>query len=211
MADGFRLRADGPVYPFYYHPHNCGLRSAKRRTERTVELSLASAWLKHFESEHGSPVIEVGAVSPYYWPKRVETVVDPADKKCTVAKSIFDVDLTGKPVLCVSTIEHVGEGRYGLKENRQPLEAFEQIRTQATDFLITLPFGWEVKNPRSKSLFDHLLSGAWQKPDSNMRIYFLTRNRDESWGPSTEFRKYGGAEKPWANTLLVIEGGRSLL
>ena len=213
MAETFQLREGGPEYAYFYHRHNCGLRDAPRRTERTVELSVADAWLTAVEGRGEPPAIEIGAVSPYYWPRRLRDVVDPADRKCTIRKSLFDFDFSGRPVLCVSTIEHVGEGRYGLNEPRQPLEALQQIQSQASRFLITLPWGWEVNNPRSKSLFHFLLDG-WQHerlPGKTQQLFCLTRQGDETWVPSTTLRNYGIARAPWANTVLILEGGPDLI
>ena len=63
----------GRVYKLFCHTHNCGWPPF-RMTERSVELALADEWLTTKDN-----VIEIGAVTPYYWPKRISNVVDPTD------------------------------------------------------------------------------------------------------------------------------------
>ena len=69
------FRFGGHDYPFFLHHYNCG-RHPEFASERTVELPLADRWLSRAPAER---VLEVGAVTPYYWPGRVARVVDPAD------------------------------------------------------------------------------------------------------------------------------------
>lgn len=99
---------DGSSLPCFYHPHNCGVNASPRRTERTVELPIADRWLHAVDLAN---VVEIGAVTPYYWPGRIARVIDPADNRATEKASLFDVDFAGRDVLSISTIEHVGERR----------------------------------------------------------------------------------------------------
>ncbi len=91
----------GKVFKLFVSNHNCGWPPA-RMTERAVELPLADRWL---ESVDAARVMEIGAVTPYYWPRRVPHVVDPYDPHplVTTKASLFDVDLSAGPVLSIST------------------------------------------------------------------------------------------------------------
>lgn len=106
----------GKVFKLFVSNHNCGWPPA-RMTERAVELALADRWL---ETVDATRVIEIGAVTPYYWPRRVPHVVDPYDPHpyVTTRASLFDVDLSAGPVLSISTFEHIGIGDYGLPVDR---------------------------------------------------------------------------------------------
>src|SRR4051812_26796604 len=101
----------GRRYPGFVHAHNCGWPPAAM-TERSVELAVANAWL----DEQPGDIIEIGAVTPYYWPGRIGRIVDPVDThpRVTDRVSLFDMDFSGQTVLSLSTLEHVGEGDYGL-------------------------------------------------------------------------------------------------
>jgi len=117
-------------------------------TERSIELALADRWLATYPN-----TVEIGAVTPYYWPGRVGTVVDPGDSHPNVTDtcSLFDYDATRRTVLCVSTVEHVGTGEYGLPTLGQgPPEAIQHIM-RADHYLITLPSGW---NPLADVVFE---------------------------------------------------------
>lgn len=203
----FRYRPEGPEMPYFYHAHNCGLRTARRRTERTVELSVADHWLNAVAQASDAPAVEIGAVSPYYWPDRLKTVVDPADKRATVRKSLFECDFSGAAVLCLSTLEHVGESRYGLREQENPLSAFLKLVKESRRFLVSVPYGW-ASNPSFKTLESFLLVGNDQYLTENgVRVFTVSRRADETWCPSDSYRPYGKAPKPWANTVIFAEKG----
>jgi hypothetical protein len=101
----------GDIVPLFYHRYNCGTAYDERTTERTVEMALADLWL----TRHHDNVIELGAVTPYYFPGRIPVVVDPTDRHplVTISESLFTVDFKAKNVLCISTIEHIGTSDYG--------------------------------------------------------------------------------------------------
>jgi len=127
-------------YIGFCHTHNCGWPPS-RMTERSVEVALADRWL----STVSGPVIEIGAVTPYYWPNRLTRVVDPADQHPLVTDrvSLFDVDTTGLNVLCLSTLEHIGSGEYGQQVDATgPTKALAHLTARCRDYLITVPFGY---------------------------------------------------------------------
>jgi hypothetical protein len=112
-----------------------------RMTERAIELALADRWL----SQVSGPVIEIGAVTPYFWPSRVTRVVDPADEHPLVTDraSLFDIDTTGLNVLCLSTLEHIGSGEYGQPVfPTGPTKALAHLTANCRDYLFTTPFGY---------------------------------------------------------------------
>jgi hypothetical protein len=208
--------------PYFSHPFNCGLNRRTRRTERTVELALADDWLRR-----ASEPIEIGAVTPYYWPNRISKVVDPTDKHPLVTHraSLFDVDITGRDVLSISTVEHVGLDDYNLNEDKSAIDAVHYIIDRANRFLITFPVGY------NETLDQFIFGQSLNKCD----LGFLVRQNNELWKPAgfeDGFRPYGDHRKPpgpklsgrllyraeslairfgiksfkpWANSICVIE------
>ena len=200
----FQYKLDGGWYTYFSHHLNCG-NPGSPRTERTAELALADYWLNAVDG-----VCEVGAVSPYYWPDRVQNVIDPGDNHPSVTSrtSLFDHDFTGRNVLCVSTIEHVGTGEYGVTEVRTAPEAIAKIVNEANKCLITVPFGW------NRVLDQYLLSNETEVLPCTIR--FLTRDSNDLWAPagkSGAFIRYGGGGNlsAWANSLAIIEKGNVLI
>jgi hypothetical protein len=194
--------------PYFYHPHNCGMPADRRRTERTVELAVADAWLAGARD-----VWEIGAVTPYYWPRRVRYVVDPTDTHPAVTHrcSLFALDLRGQAVLSISTVEHVGEARYGLAEAATPSQALDKILGEAEAFLVTFPLGC------NDALDDLAVGGALE---GYCAVRLLVRNADESWSPAAgeaARRPYGSGwdptlgHAPWANAVAILERGRRVL
>lgn len=141
------------------HLHNCGYEN-ERMSERSIEVAMAQEWLKHNDE-----VIEVGAVTPYYYPGEVKDVVDPADEHyfVNIHESIFDVDLSSRNVLCLSTVEHIGTGQYGVGETRNAEMAIEKILAECNHCLITTPIG---ENP----LVDSYLKKHYK--DDNLVVYY---------------------------------------
>ncbi len=186
----------GHTHRYFFHPHNCGF-PGRRRTERTVELALADTWL----AASDGMILEIGAVTPYYWPGRVATVVDPADphERVQVRASLFDVNLTGFDVLSISTVEHIGEHAYGLAEAHSAHEAIEKIAREARTFLLTFAVGWNA------SLDALAFAGGL---DHLCAVRFLVRNDDETWqeaDAANARRPYGDNAAPWANAVCILE------
>jgi hypothetical protein len=150
----------------FQHPYNCGGLS-RTATERTVELAIANIWL---ETQRIDSVTEIGAVTPYYWPGRIEDVVDPADAHLRVKRraSIFDVDLSGRNVLSISTFEHIGSGEYGLEPDHKLLpKAVDKLILECESFLVSVPAGY---NPNA----DRIFFGT--KPPPEVEVYFFIRS-----------------------------------
>ena len=197
---------DGVRHNLFLHPYNCGWPPG-RMTERGVELALADAWLA--DPAHDR-VIEIGAVTPYYWPRRVARIVDPGDNHplVTDGRSIMDLDLTGQHVLSISTFEHIGSGEYGLPPApEEGAAAFAKLFREAAAFLVTVPMGY---NPN----LDRFVMGEGAIP-GDVAMQFLSRsprggNRwEEVARPSPEAMPYGrpgrrDSRASWANTLVVF-------
>ena len=192
-------------YFAFCHTYNCGWPPS-RMTERSVEMALADRWLSHVSG----PVIEIGAVTPYYWPSRVTRVVDPADehKLVTDRKSLFDIDTTGLNVLCLSTLEHVGSGEYGQPlDPTGPVKALTHLTAKCRDYLITAPFGYHPAVDAS------IFSNTPPVPTR-----FLVRSDEgNDWRECSAQdarvpprRRSGVGHSAWANALAVMSKGGAL-
>lgn len=195
----FSVDGSSKKYKYFIHNHNFGY-PCSRLTERTIELALADEWLNNCPESW-----EIGAVSPYYWPKRVQNVVDPTDSHPQVNYhgSLFDFDISGKDLLLISTIEHIGQSQYGLEEKADAVQSLEKISAEARNYLITIPVGWN-------NLLDDFVFSGGAKNLCNVR--FLIRNKYELWEPvSSKYARlpYAG-KKPWANAVVVLERGNYL-
>lgn len=199
-AETFRFA--GREFPYFIHHHNCGF-PGPFATERTVELALADAWLRRVPPGRA---IEIGAVTPYYWPGRLHRVVDPADPheqvtdRCEMAR----VDLAGACVLSLSTLEHFGHGDYGLPEDPTAFRAaINQLAKEPAAVFATIPVGY---NP----IADDWLFG--DEYPAGMQIGFLLRDPERlCWRevPAAAARvPYDGAA---ADAVAVIERGGLLL
>jgi hypothetical protein len=192
----------GRKYECFCHRYNCGFPPA-RMTERALELALADRWLEPVESDR---VIETGAVTPYYWPRRVSTVVDPYDPHPLVThrQSLFEVDLSDRDVLAISTLEHIGVGDYGpVGAAETPVSAFEKIFRESRRFLITVPYGF---NAAVDATF---FAGFPFPPDVNV-TYMVRSEHGNDWheAPATAAAIPYGRCHPdvhSANGLLILE------
>lgn len=195
----------GEVIPCFYHLYNCGW--PPYTSERCVELAIADNWLKRFGPNE---VIEVGAVTPYYWPHRVATVVDPFDEHPLVThrQSFLDLKLD-RPILSISTFEHIGMGDYGSSEPSEAVNvAFERLFEDAEQFLVTVPIGYNRRV--DELLFERSLP-------KNVTVEFLTRDRNGGWqnepallarrqyGDNSLQRRFpGSAIGKWANSIAIL-------
>ena len=196
----FSIAGSRNRFDYFHHSHNCGY-PGKRKTERTVELALADYWLDRVLDPW-----EVGAVTPYYWPGRVREIVDPADRheRVTRRESLFNIDFTGKNVLSISTIEHIGESSYDLAEVADPVQALEKLASESKLMLVIIPIGWNA-------ILDAYVLGG--KMENSCKVRFVVRNRNETWSPRPRgraYRAYGVNGLSWANSLAILEKGSVL-
>lgn len=110
------------------------------RNCRAVEVALGGWFAKKFNND----IVEVGDVCWQYSVFNGWEVVDPGavyDK--AIRKSIFDIDLTGRNLLSLSTYEHIGERDYnsGKSELHLAVDALKKTMKECPNYLITIPIG----------------------------------------------------------------------
>jgi hypothetical protein len=166
-------------------------------TERSVELSIANDWLTTKDD-----VIEIGAVTPYYWPKRISNIVDPTDdhKLVNIRASVFDVSLENRNVLCLSVLEHIGAGDYGLDcSPGLSIGALEIVLMQSKSALITVPVGY------NKQLDNYI----FKRISKDSKVYYLVRGQgeeDNNWKQVNMLKEKELEYGPlWANSLIIIK------
>jgi hypothetical protein len=191
-------------YECFCHRYNCGFPPS-RMTERALELAIADRWLEQVESER---VIETGAVTPYYWPRRVSTVVDPYDPHPLVTDrlTLFDMDLSNRDVLAISTLEHIDVGDYGpVGTGETAVNAFQKICRESKRFLVTVPFGYNAA-------VDATLFAPFPFPPDVSATYMVRSEHGNDWHEApveSAAIPYGRCDPDVhsANSLLIVERG----
>lgn len=182
---------EGKRYSLFEHSYNCGYISA-RMTERSVELALAKKWV----NDCCGNIIEIGAVTPYYfYDDKITEVIDPTDiHKRAISKSLFDCDLNGKNVLSISTVEHIGTSDFGMHESYNVIDAVEKILKESVSCLITAPLGYN-------NMFDNWV----EENQGGSMVKLLERGLNNHWEEITgNYRKIEYTPL-WANGLAVIK------
>jgi hypothetical protein len=211
LVPHYRMDPLAPVFSFrrrqyegFCHRYNCGYPPL-RMTERSLELALADVWLEQLDTDH---VTEIGAVTPYYWPRRVSTVVDPYDSHPLVTHrvSLFALDFSGRDVLAISTLEHISVGDYGPANGGEtPVRALEKICRESRRFLITVPYGYNAA-------VDDTLFADYRFAGDVSATYMVRSVRGNDWREASAREAavpYGRANRDehTANGLLIIERG----
>jgi hypothetical protein len=166
------------------------------KTERALEIPLAQEWISSTEGD----IVEIGAVTPYYFHNdKIKEIVDPADTHPSVTKhcSMFNLDFSDiNRVLCISTLEHIGVGDYGFKENRTAIEGMETILNNCRSYFITVPFH---QNP--------LLDNWLYKNMENYKATIMYRERYNRWKETVEIEKIKEMTNgPFgANAIVIFE------
>ena len=114
-------------------------------SERRIEISLGLDFVSRFSPD---TIVEVGAVLPTHEPIS-HSVVDMYDVyPKSIREDAMTYDYTGKNVLSISTIEHIGRNDYahlGDVQEISPDSAFnclEKIVRESNKYLITFPVDW---------------------------------------------------------------------
>jgi hypothetical protein len=142
LGEPLKFTLGSTTFDAFAHRYNCGWPYLATHTERSVELAVADYWLSLVPANE---VTEIGAVTPYYWPRRVSDIVDPTDAHPLVARreGIETIDLTGRSVLSISTFEHIGRGDYGLTADLPAAgRALDKLFQQSQRFLVTFAAGY---------------------------------------------------------------------
>lgn len=167
----------------FQHHYNCGFYTRKM-TERALEMALAEMWLNQTEGE----ILEIGAVSPYYFPRAVNHICDPFDShaKVDLHCSMFALDLHGKNILSISTIEHIATGDYGIDiaENESSVLAFKKIVKEAKSCFITFPVGY------NKELDTYFTESHYKSLSENFSVIFYVREGNtNNWKQESDLKK----------------------
>ncbi len=181
----------GKQYSLYEHGYNCGYINTIM-TERSVELALGCEYINNC----GGEIIEIGAVTPYYFTSdKIESIVDPTDEHNKVDKriSLFDVDLTNKNVISISTVEHIGMGDYGFEEDNNSVNAINKIISEAKSYYVSFPVGY------NKILDDWLIDN---KDDE--RISILQRRGNNYWYEIEKDNFHGDVYGPYAASSIAV-------
>lgn len=181
---------NGKSFALFEHSFNCGYIN-ERMTERSVELSLALNYIQMQDN-----ITELGAVTPYYFfEDKIFEIIDPTDAhKRATKKSLFDCDLTGKNILSISTVEHIGTSDYGMNEKKTPIDAIEKILKEASSCLITAPLG-----------YNRILDEWVKENQSNPKVKVLKRYINNHWECVKDGNIAIDYTPLWANGLVIIE------
>jgi len=125
---------------YFAHGYNNTLQN-----ERCIEIPLAIRYLQEHDLNN---VIEVGAVTPYYF-EVPYPVIDIADQKATHIQDACDIDYKDKDVLSISTLEHIDEVQ---DSKHSSIELLKRILSESKSCLLTIPMGY------NKSLDDFILT-----------------------------------------------------
>lgn len=177
--------------------HNCGY-ATKRMTERGLELRLALDVCEQWKAD-GRKIIEVGAVTPYYFSGMIKDVLDAYDKHEAVnlKMDLLDFDFSGYNVLSISTIEHVGLGDYQLEKHNNAMFALDKILSECEKCLIVWGMGY------NKELDKYVID---KYKDSYLECYARGRF-DNNWKKEVnveKLKKCKYSDIGWADALAVI-------
>jgi len=201
---------NGKILHLFQHNYNCG-SILGRMTERCLEMAIAIDWFNRTSGD----VYEIGATSPYYIASnsRICGVCDPADKHNMVTEhcSMFDLDLKGKNVLSISTIEHINTGEYGNKIElaESAVGGFEKIVKESKACLITFPAN------ANKELDEYFSNQKYLdvelRPNEQLLVTFYVRGTDNNSFKIDNVKKV--KDTPYgpraANGVVVIEKASS--
>jgi hypothetical protein len=120
-----------------------------------------------------------------------------------IKKSLFDIDLSMKNVISISTIEHIGTGDYNMPINENCIEALDKILKESKNCLITIPIGFN-------KILDNYIASKSISAFAFIDIYYRSKKLN-NWHHSTDLNKikqisYGPL---WANGILVISKKQS--
>ncbi len=191
MGNTFIFKND--VYNYFDHEYNTTLSN-----ERCVEVSISKKFIDDFSEN----LIEVGCVLPYYFNTDhvVYDIYDSHPKSLSV--DAVDVDYSGKNVLSISTLEHVGTSDYGIqpKEENSGIILCERIIKESNKFFITWPLGYNK------------IMDEWIFNNQSMSRYvsYIKRNKtNKSLWEQSNFSELSIEDKMYgtycaANTIVVI-------
>jgi hypothetical protein len=121
--------------------------NAAATNERTIELPLGKYFIDKFKNN----IIEVGAVTPYYYEckHKVYDLHDPYKNCIRKDFSMCDIFYKNENVLSISTLEHIGFNDYSKQHGRylknrwcEGFEILKKIVAYSKNYLLTIPIGY---------------------------------------------------------------------
>ena len=122
-------------------------------SERYIEVPL----IRWFADRYGKKMIEIGCVSPHHMGGLTHQIFDKAEKHPrSTMQDMMTLNLDGKNVLCISTVEHVE-----IKDSKEngAILALRKIMKEAGDYLVTFPYGynsdldeWAIENCKANTI-----------------------------------------------------------
>lgn len=171
-------------YEYIDRNHN-----ATRDNERGIELALAKEFLKQ-----ATDVVEIGAVTPYYFEEYTHPVFDLTDEHPrNNQRDGRSQEVKGKDLLSISTVEHFGKGAVSF---------IQEVIKDARTYLVTFPMGYDLAN--NQDLNDFALKNArfMSRIDPRSHEDKLKDNWIEKIELSDDDKKYGLYQ--WANTIAIF-------
>jgi hypothetical protein len=163
-------------------------------SERVFEVPLLKYYVNKF-SNHPN-FIEVGACSKHFMP--VSHPIYDAQEKGAINEFAENLKYEGKNVLCISTIEHIGAGHFGLPY--QPLHAITVLNMilDAETYLITFPIF-------QNTLLDYYVRNIIQNLIP-LNVKTASRDVDNNWkvDAKNNFDYKYGTPYPYANGVCII-------
>lgn len=160
-----------------------------RTNERNIELPIAFWFIENYDDN----LVEIGEVTPFYREAKhpiYDLSSDIADRR----RDVFDLNLTDKNVLSISTVEHVGFGDYGnTPEPHKAIKAIEHIISQARNFMITYPVGYNTE--LDKDLME-----------SGIHYFVMYRDENNKWFMSVhnDLTKFMYNDPFYAGNAIVV-------
>ncbi len=190
----------GKQYDYFDHKHNQTLNN-----ERCVEVTLGREYMLNHKDDG---ILEVGAVSPCYFPcPSNHTVVDLIEQPQNVkllSQCACETDYTDQNVLSISTIEHVksGEPWKGQSTELVPDAAYNVLLKMVSDSksaFITWALGVHCNLDKmfadNRELFDYTVVGR--------TAHRQWEEVDDSWLLDPSKHRYG-AYTPGATAIVIV-------
>lgn len=153
MSNHFQINSLSFRYARYAH-------NEAWANERSVEVALGEWFLDQYPGIAGfdhigsngvrnsligrQPVLEVGAVMPYYGRDTHETIDLADDHPKSRKANAIGYDYTGRNVLSISTLEHMHRTEYANGSDLDGVTCLKQIVSAANRYLITFPTQYNV-------------------------------------------------------------------
>lgn len=172
------------LYYDFWGPYN-----NPRINERNIELPIAFWFIENYNDN----LIEIGEVTPFYREAN-HPVYDLSSDIADRRRDVFDINLTDKNVLSISTVEHVGFGDYGnTPVPHLAIEAIRNIRRQCRNYMITYPVGYNTE-----------LDVDLMESGDHYFVMFRDENNKWSMCPHKDLTKFKYNSPYYAGNAIVV-------